>query len=184
MAVWQKLTGRQKEKQRDFGSLWPGADKTKNRSNPPPAYSPDSRWPGPPCITKQRDRDTMTQSARQKERMTDRHTERPTEKWEMQRFSDTEVCLLLFFNVSFFHFLHSFLCLPSSMSCDLWEVSLVSLGQSWGSCSLLIANSINMMRCDGEVQRQRWTKKSSNNGNESQTQNMTHISTMTLKQQW
>ncbi len=65
---WQ--TDRKRKTDRDFGSAWPRADKTINRSNPPPAYSPESHWPGPPCITKQRD--TMRQKVRDRETDTER----------------------------------------------------------------------------------------------------------------
>lgn len=72
---WQ--TDRNRKTDRDFGSVWPRADETINRSNPPPAYSPESRWPGPPCITQQGDRDTMRQKARDGETDTERD-------WQME----------------------------------------------------------------------------------------------------
>jgi len=37
----------QKQKNRLWVSVAQRADKTINRSNPPPAYSPESHWPGP-----------------------------------------------------------------------------------------------------------------------------------------
>lgn len=98
---WQ--TDRKRKTDRDFGSAWPRADKTINRSNPPPAYSPESHWPGPPCITKQRD--TMRQKLR------DRETE--TEKdWQMEANRETRKA-----EESFWHWFFPFLSqLPSSTS--------------------------------------------------------------------
>lgn len=73
--------------------MWPGADKTINRSNPPPAYSPESHWPGPPCITRQRDGDTMRQKVRDREADTEKdwQMEGYREKLERRmRVSDTD----------------------------------------------------------------------------------------------
>lgn len=126
-------TDRQTEREtdRDFGSVWPGADKTKNRSNPPPAYSPDSRWPGPPCITKQRDRDTMTQKV----------WDRKWEDWQTYRWAYRH----FFTSLSF-----------TSVINELWPVG-GSVWCHWAKAEIHVAystaNSINMMRCDGQVER-------------------------------
>lgn len=133
----------QRKTDRDFGSVWPRTDKTINRSNPPPAYSPESHWPGLPCTTKHRD--TMRQKVRDREReKADRW--RRTEKWERRKVS---------FWRWFFFFMRPFSpSLPADTSSinkwlqtdvpSLWEVSVVSLGQSRGSCRLLGDDSVMM----------------------------------------
>lgn len=126
---------------RDFGSVWPRTDKSINRSNPPPAYSPESCWPGSPCITKQRDRDTMRQKVR------DRETETEKDR-QMEAYGETRKAEASFWQC-FFHFLPQ---LPPSTSRTPVRRPVAVRGQSGvsGPTSMLMSpaqlNDVNTMR--------------------------------------
>lgn len=79
MTDWHK---KKKKTDSDFGSLWLRADKTINRFNPPPAYSPESHWPGPPCVTLQRETET------QWDRKWDKETDAGKD-WQMEAYGGT-----------------------------------------------------------------------------------------------